>query len=103
MKYYKTLSKEIMAIDNGQEFLIQGGWVELTQSELQILLNPPLTAEQILAGKIAEATAYLKDTDWVETYKLRHDLKLELIPETSSKWEVLAKRGECKTFLRDNS
>ena len=31
--------------------------------------------------KINEANHYLKETDWVETYKIRHDLNLEIIPE----------------------
>lgn len=90
-----------MGIDEGQEFLIQDGWIELTEIELEAMLAP--TAEQILQQQIAEANQYLKDTDWVEAYKLRHDLNLEIIPETSSKWGVLAKRDEYKAFLKDNS
>lgn len=39
-------------------------------------------------------------TDWVESYKIRHDLGLELIPEDSSKWEILNKREEYKLFLK---
>ena len=61
-------------------------------------------AEELLAyeldQKIQEANGYLIQTDWVNTYKIRHDLGLELIPEESSKWEVINKREEYITFLK---
>lgn len=53
-----------------------------------------------LQHKINEATQYLKDTDWVSDYKLRHDLGLEIIPEDSSKWAMIAKREEYILFLK---
>lgn len=49
------------------------------------------------------ATDYLKETDWTETYKLRHDIGLEIIPEESSKWIIINKREEYKTFLRQSN
>ena len=62
------------------------------------------TDEELLAyeleQKIQEATSYLAQTDWVNTYKIRHDLGLELIPEESSKWEVINKREEYIVFLK---
>jgi len=66
------------------------------------------TAEDIVKDNLAkeleiktnEANSYLAQTDWVKDYKTRHDLGLELIPEDSSKWEVIAKREECITFLK---
>lgn len=54
-------------------------------------------------SKIQEANSYLKETDWVEAYKLRHDLDLEAIPEDSNKWEVISKREEYKQFLKENN
>lgn len=61
-------------------------------------------AEELLAyeldQKIQEANGYLAQTDWVNTYKIRHDLGLELIPENSSKWEVIIKREEYIEFLK---
>lgn len=64
------------------------------------------TVEEIeaenLQNKINEADMYLKQTDWVNDYKTRHDLGLELIPETSSKWEIINKRAEARQFIRDN-
>ena len=53
-----------------------------------------------LATKVQEANQYLKDTDWVNSYKIRHDLGLELILEDSSKWEVINKREEYILFLK---
>ena len=62
------------------------------------------TAEELLAyeldQKLQEANGYLAQTDWVNSYKIRHDLGLELIPEESSKWEVINKREEYITFLK---
>ena len=62
------------------------------------------TEEEVIAdnlkAKIAEANNYLKETEWVESYKLRHDTGLELIPETSAKWPIITKREEYKAYLR---
>lgn len=55
---------------------------------------------EILSLKIQEANQYLKDTDWVNSYKIRHDLGLELIPEESSKWEVINQREIYISFLK---
>ncbi len=55
---------------------------------------------QILNLKIQEANQYLIQTDWVNSYKIRHDLGLELIPEESSKWEVINKREIYISFLK---
>lgn len=55
-----------------------------------------ITEEQ----KKNEALNYLKETDWVEIYKLKHDLGAEVIPEESSKWDVINKREEFKIFLK---
>ena len=57
-------------------------------------------AKEELQNKIQEANQYLSQTDWVNSYKIRHDLGLELIPEESSKWEVINKREEYIVFLK---
>lgn len=57
--------------------------------------------EQEIQQKINEANSYLASTEWVENYKLKHDLKLDLIPKDSAKWEKINKREEYKTFLRE--
>lgn len=66
--------------------------------------EPEFTAEELaqkeLQTKITEASLYLKETDWVDSYKLRHDLGLELIPEDSSKWVIINKRAEYVEYLR---
>lgn len=66
--------------------------------------NEPLTEKELTefyAGqKVQEANQYLKETDWVNDYKLRHDLSLDIIPVDSSKWLVINKREEYKLFLK---
>lgn len=57
-------------------------------------------AEQDLQVKINKANQYLKTTDWVSTYKIRHDLGFEIIPEDSSKWEVINQREIYISFLK---
>lgn len=64
---------------------------EFTEEEL---------AQKAIQDKIYEANSYLKETDWVDSYKIRHDLGLELMPEESSKWIVINKREEYKAFLK---
>ena len=55
---------------------------------------------EILSLKIKEANQYLVQTDWVNAYKLRHDLGLELIPEDSQKWLIINQREEYIVFLK---
>lgn len=55
---------------------------------------------EILSLKIQEANQYLKDTDWVNSYKIRHDLGLELIHEESSKWLIINQREIYISFLK---
>lgn len=78
------------------------GYAELIKQAKEAFVMP--TAEELLAyeldQKLQEANGYLIQTDWVNTYKIRHDLGLELIPETSSKWEVINKREEYILFLK---
>ena len=73
--------------------------IEAVIAEFKMPTEEEIQAE-ILAHKIQEANSYLSSTDWVKDYKLRHDLGLELIPESSSKWVVITKREEYLLFLK---
>lgn len=55
---------------------------------------------EIIKNLVAEAKNYLASTDWVNSYKLRHDLGLEVIPEDSLKWEVIKQRETYIEFLK---
>lgn len=66
------------------------------QNELIAIQNE----EQERARLIFNAIEYLKSTDWVKDYKLRHDIGLELIPEESSKWYIINKRSEYIKYLK---
>ena len=79
---------------------IEGNITEHEDAPVTIRSKEEIEAE-ILNLKIQEANQYLKDTDWVNAYKIRHDLGLELIPEESSKWEVINKREEYILFLKE--
>lgn len=86
--------------DGNREYELIKQWLEEGNTP-----EPEFTEEELaqkaIQDKIAEANSYLKETDWVETYKLRHDLGLELIPEESSKWVFINKREEYKVFLKN--
>lgn len=56
--------------------------------------------EENLRIKRDKANRYLKDTDWVKDYKLRHDLGLEVIPSDSNKWEIIKQREIYLEFLK---
>lgn len=77
-------------------------YAELINQAKEAFVMP--TAEELLAyeldQKLQEANVYLAQTDWVNTYKIRHDLGLELIPEISSKWAIISKREEYIEFLK---
>ena len=103
MKYYINNNKEIFGfeLDGSQDHLITSDMSPVTLEEIQAINQArEVEVKQSLEYKINEANQYLKDTDWVNSYKIRHDLGLEIIPEDSSKWLVIAKREEYKLFLK---
>jgi len=57
-------------------------------------------AEQEKQAKRIEANTYLSQTDWVETYYIKHLLKIETIENNSSKWDIINKREEYKALLK---
>ena len=103
MKHYINKNKEIFGfeLDGSQDHLITKDMVEISIEEInKINKSKEDEAKQSLEYKINEASQYLKDTDWVNTYKIRHDLGLELIHEESSKWLIINKREEYIVFLK---
>ena len=60
---------------------------------------PAKTEDDIQQGKIFEAEDYLRNTDWIEPYILRHELNIEVLPESSSKWAIHNMREFYKRFL----
>ena len=104
-EYITGITGEIIINDNGKYIKEKTG-IELEASaveEYRILFEEVIIdnkTKETLEQQKAEALKYLADTDWVEAYKIRHDLGLALIPEDSSKWEILNKREEYKLFLK---
>lgn len=86
--------------DGNSEYEMIKQWLKSNTPEPEFT-NEELTAKE-LNEKISYARQYLVETDWVDMYKLRHDLGLELIPEDSTKWEAIIKREEYITFLKGN-
>lgn len=103
MKYYINKNKEIFGfnLDGSQDFLITEDMKPISLEEIEVINQTKEDQfKQSLEYKINEANQYLKDTDWVNAYKLRHDLGLEVIPEDSSKWVIINKREEYILFLK---
>lgn len=103
MKYYIDKNKKIFGFeaDGSQDHLVTEDMIEISLEEIQAI-NQAKEDEfkQSLEYKINEANQYLKDTDWVNTYKIRHDLGLDLISEDSSNWLIIKKREEYIAFLK---
>ena len=103
MKHYINKNKEIFGfeLDESQDHLITKDMVEISLEEIKAI-NQTKEDEYKATQEyeVQEANQYFVQTDWVKDYKLRHDLGLELIPEDSSKWEVINKREEYIVFLK---
>lgn len=52
MKYFKDTNSEIFGIGDGQDELIQEGWIEISKEEMLAITNPPKTPEEIEAIRI---------------------------------------------------
>lgn len=105
MKHYINKNKEIFGfeLDGSQDHLITKDMVEISLEEIKAIDKvKEEDYKNSVEFKVTEAEQYLKDTDWVNSYKIRHDLGLELIPEDSSKWVAINKRVEYIAFLKDN-
>lgn len=103
MKHYINKNKEIFGfeLDGSQDHLITKDMVEISIEEInKINKSKEDEYKATQEYEVQEANQYLKDTDWVNSYKIRHDLGLELIPEDSSKLEVINQREEYILFLK---
>lgn len=92
MKYYKT-STDIRAIEEGQEFLVQADWVEITLDEVNAINQAKQDEyKQTTEYKLSEAKQYLSSTDWYYARKAETE---EDVPS-----DVVAKRIEYREFIR---
>lgn len=74
-----------------------GVWIEgLSETEINTLRT-----EFQSKNRIYEIKSRLRETDWVESYRISHDLGIEILPETSSKWEIINERSLLKTELKE--
>lgn len=103
MKHYINKNKEIFGFksDGPQDDLVTSDMLEISLEEIEAI-NQAKEAEYKSSPeyKIQEANQYLVQTDWVNSYKIRHDLGLEIIHEESSKWEVINQREIYISFLK---
>ena len=95
MKYYKT-NTDIKAIEQGQEFLIQEDWIEISEEEMLVITNPPKTDEQILAEQVQEYKLFLDKTD----KKVLPDYEFKE-GDNSLEWYI-EERSKARAFIRAN-
>lgn len=50
--------------------------------------------------ELNECLLYMSQTDWVEPYRLLHDLGVELLSPESNKLNIIAKREETRSRIR---
>ena len=65
-----------------------------------VVKQEELYQEAFLERSKEEAIYYLKTTDWVEPYLIKHYTGIELLPEQSNKFEIERKRKEAKALLQ---
>ena len=95
MKYYKT-NTDIRAIEDGQEFLVQEDWIEITEEEMLAITNPPKTEEEILAEQVQEYKLFLDKTD----KKVLPDYEFKE-GDNSLEWYI-EERSKARAFIRAN-
>lgn len=96
MRFFLDDLGQIRAIEVEQEYLIGDSWEEVQEENLNILLNPPKTPEQLLLEKVQEAKDYLVNTD----FKMTVDYYATL---TEQEQQLLVnKRAEAREFVRIN-
>lgn len=103
MKYYIDENEIIhgFELDGNGDHLITDDMRSVSLEEIEAINQAKENQyKQTLEYKINKANQYLKDTDWVNTYKIRHDLGLEIIIEDSSKWLIINQREEYILFLK---
>ena len=61
MKHYKDSTGNVYGLYEGRTDLINPDWVEMTDEEWELHKNPPKTAEEIVAEKVAHFTAIVDD------------------------------------------
>lgn len=92
MKHYINTNKELFGVEQGQEFLVQSDWVEVSLEEIEAINKAKEDEHKnSIEYKINEAKAYLASTD----FKVLPDYDKE--PS-----EVIAKRAEAREFIRAN-
>ena len=65
MKHYINTNKELFGIEQGQEFLVQSDWIEVSLEEIEAMNKAKEDAyKATIEYKISEAKAYLISTDW---------------------------------------
>lgn len=103
MKHYINKNKQIFGfdLDGSQDHLITEDMVKISLEEIQTINQAKEDEYKSTPEyKTNEANQYLKDTDWANDYKIRHDLGLEIISELSSKWIIINKRSEYINYLK---
>lgn len=50
--------------------------------------------------ELDQCLSYMSQTDWVEPYKLRHDLGIDKLLSDSNKWKIITKREEMINRIR---
>jgi len=65
-----------------------------------------LSTEQALIleqnKKLQDAIMYLKNTDWVELYLIKHYANIELLPSISNKFNIEINRKNAVLFIQQN-
>lgn len=62
MRYFKNTNKQIFAVDEGQDFLIQSDWQEISEQEVQEINKP--SQEKLDQMRVNELKQMLLESDY---------------------------------------
>lgn len=100
--YLLNSTTSVPKADGNRDYELIKQWLEKGNTPI-----PEFTYEELqqieLNKKLQDANQYLKDTDWVEPYLIKHYTGLELLNESSYKFEIERLRKEAIDFIRSNT
>jgi len=100
---YRILNGTLEIGEYDGSFLVEGFKAYTVGEEPQELKDALAleTEKELLAKEAQDALNLLNDTQWVESYILRHEQGIITIPYESNKWVLHAQRLDAIALLKD--
>lgn len=93
-----TIIENIIVVDSLDVFPNLSEYIEGADIGDKVIDGVLVKVEKTIS--VETMKQYLTDTEWVESYYIKHLAGLELIPTESSKWSIIDLREQYKLQLR---